>query len=346
MLTALPIRLLAVTLICSTLPGCVTYLAQAAHGQWQLMRTRRPIERVIEDPNTSDALKARLKLVQDAREFAVTDLGLPDNRSYRSYGDLKRPFAVWNVVAAPEFSVTALRWCFPITGCISYRGYFRERAARAFADKLAKAGNDVLVAGVSAYSTLGHFADPVLNTMLRYGDNDMVATIFHELAHQLIYVAGDSRFSESFAMTVEEEGLRRWLAARGRSGELQAILARHRAEQILVNAFGEARRQLSALYAQPLSAEQKRARKQEILHATGNRVQALERENQTGPVYDGWIAAGLNNAHLASIGTYFDCVPGFQRLLQASGGDLAVFYAAVKHMRRNVGARRALCRDH
>jgi predicted aminopeptidase len=345
MLTALQTRLLAVTLICSTLPGCVTYLAQAAHGQFQLLRARRPIERVIQDPGSSEALKARLQLVQDARDFAVSDLGLPDNRSYRSYADLKRPYVVWNVVAAPEFSVTALRWCFPFTGCISYRGYFHERAARASAARLKRQGNDVLVAGVSAYSTLGHFADPVLNTMLRYCDNDMVGTIFHELAHQLIYAPGDSRFSESFAVTVEEEGLRRWLGARGRSGQLQAILARHSAEAILVGEFAHGRRQLAALYAQTLPLDEKRERKREILRTTGERVQALERENQTGPAYDGWINAGLNNAHLASIGTYNDCVPGFRRLLDANGGNLSAFYAAVRNIRGDRNARRALCSD-
>jgi predicted aminopeptidase len=142
---------------------------------------------------------------------------LPDNRSYRSYADLGRPYVVWNVVAAPEFSIEPLRWCFPFTGCLSYRGYFKESNARAFAAALAARGNDTLVAGVSAYSTLGHFADPVLNTMMRYGDLDLVATLFHELAHQLIYVKGDSEFNESFAVTIEQEGLRRWLAARGRS---------------------------------------------------------------------------------------------------------------------------------
>jgi predicted aminopeptidase len=343
MLTALQTRLLAVTLICSTLPGCVTYLAQAAHGQWQLMRSRRPIERVIEDAGSSDTLRARLKLVQQARDFAVTDLGLPDNRSYRTYSDLKRPYVVWNVVAAPEFSIKPLRWCFPFVGCISYRGYFHERAAKALADKLKAKGNDVLVGGVSAYSTLGHFADPVLNTMLRYGDNDMVGTMFHELAHQLIYAPGDSRFSESFAMTVEEEGLRRWLAAHARGDELQAILTEHRTAQILIGAFADGRRQLAALYAQDMAVDLKRERKQEMLHSIGEQVKALERENHTGPAYDGWINAGLNNAHLASIGTYYDCVPGFQRLLEANGGDLAAFYAAVRKIRPDANARRALC---
>src|ERR1700683_3195156 len=209
-LTLLKTRLLAMALIGATLPGCaIGYFTQAAQGQWRLLRARRPIEQVIADPAASEQLKARLRVVQDARDFAVTDLGLPDNGSYRSYSDLKRPYVVWNVVAAPEFSVAPLRWCFPFNGCLRYRGYFRERDARRMAAALAARGNDVMVGGVAAYSTLGHFSDPVLNTMMRYGDLELVSTIFHELAHQLIYVHGDTEFNESFAVTVEQEGLRR-----------------------------------------------------------------------------------------------------------------------------------------
>jgi predicted aminopeptidase len=346
-LTALKTRLLAVALIGVTLPGCALgYLAQAAHGQWRLMRARRPIEQVIADPAASPDLKARLRVVQDARDFAVSDLGLPDNRSYRSYSDLKRPYVVWNVVAAPEFSVEPQRWCFPFTGCLSYRGYFRETDARRMAAALAARGNDVMVGGVSAYSTLGHFADPVLNTMLRYGDLGLASTIFHELAHQLVYVRGDTEFNESFAVSVEQEGLRRWLAARGRSLELQDYLERHHSEQLIVNVFADGRRRLATLYAMSPTPpiEQRRERKHEILTATGEQVLALERQFKVRTGYDQWISDGLNNAHLASVGTYFDCVPGFQRLLAANGGSLPAFYAAVRNMRADAAARRALCR--
>ena len=346
-LTLLKTRLLAMALIGATLPGCaIGYFAQAAQGQWRLMRARRPIQQVIADPGSSEELKARLRVVQDARNFAVSDLGLPDNRSYRSYSDLKRPYVVWNVVAAPEFSVQPQRWCFPFTGCLSYRGYFRERDARKMAAKLAARGNDVMVGGVTAYSTLGHFADPVLNTMLRYGDLELVSTMFHELAHQLIYIRDDTVFNESFAVSVEQEGLRRWLAARGRSLELQDYLERQRAAQLMVDAFADGRRQLAALYAlsPPLPIAERRARKREILVATGAQVQAIEHRLKLRTGYDQWIADGLNNAHLASLGTYFDCVPGFERLLAAKGGSLPAFYAAVRNMRADAGARRALCR--
>jgi predicted aminopeptidase len=337
-------RLLLSLLLCSALPGCaIGYLTQAAQGQWQVLRERQPIARVIADPNTPAALKARLRLVEDARDFAVSELALPDNRSYRSYSDLRRPYVVWNVVAAPEFSIRPLRWCFPFTGCVSYRGYFHERAARAFAAGLAARGNDVLVAGISAYSTLGHFTDPVLNTMLSYGDLDLVATIFHELTHQLLFVPGDSEFDESFAMTVEQEGLRRWLAARGRSQELEDYRARERAEQAITAAFVSARGQLAQLYAMTLPAAQMRRRKQEIMQQCAEQVRALQRQYKVDG-YDDWLAAGLNNADLATVATYFDCVPGFQRLLQANGGDLPAFYAAVRSLRHDAAGRRALCR--
>jgi len=337
-------RLLLSLLLCGALSGCgISYLAQATQGQWRLMRARRPIDQVLADPSSSAELKGRLELVRDARAFASSDLGLPDNRSYRSYSDLKRPYAVWNVVAAPEFSIHPLHWCFPFVGCLSYRGYFKESNARAMAAALAAKGNDTLVAGVAAYSTLGHFADPVLNTMMRYGDLELVSMLFHELAHQLIYIKDDTVFNESFAMTVEEEGLRRWLTARGRGTELQEFLARRAVDQVVVSTLFAGRAELDRLYHEPLGAEIMRARKHEVLATLGEKVKAIEREHQLRTGYDGWIDAGLNNAHLASIATYSDCVPGFQQLLSQQGDDLPRFYAAVRHLKRDPAGRRALC---
>ena len=333
-------------LLCAAVSGCgVAYMTQAAQGQWSLMRARRPIPAVLADPGTSPELKTRLQLVQDARAFASSALLLPDNRSYRSYSDLRRPYAVWNVVAAPEFSIEPLHWCFPFTGCIAYRGYFHERSARRYARSLAARGNDVLVYGVAAYSTLGHFADPVLNTMMEYGDLELVSTIFHELAHQLIYVSGDSEFNESFAVTVEQEGLRRWLAARDRSIELAKYLERrHEFEQIDA-AFTAGGSQLGRLYRESLPPALMRERKQARLETIGQNVLALEQQWGLHTIYDDWIAQGLNNAHLASIATYAGCVPGFQRLLAAQGGALPAFYRAVRRLAHDSQARRALCRQ-
>lgn len=329
----------------AALSGCASlgYVGQAAHGEWQLLHARRPIARVIANPATTPTLRTRLQLVQDIRQFAVSDLGLPDNRSYRSYTDLRRPYVVWNVVAAPEFSVRPLRWCFPVSGCVSYRGYFKERRARAFAAKLAARGDDVQVDGVTAFSTLGHFADPVLSTMLRYGDLDLAGTIFHELAHQLIYVPGDSEFDESFAMTVEAEGLSRWLAARGRSAELAGYLREQQLDDQIDALFAAARARLSRLYAQSLTTSVKRARKQAILAQLGERIRALEAQEHLDSGYDAWIKRGLNNASVASVGTYSDCVPGFEQLLREQHGQLALFYAAVRRIGKSAAARRALC---
>jgi len=339
-------QVLCSLLLCGALSGCgFSYLTQAAQGQWRLMRARRPIDQVLADPASSAQLKARLELVLDARAFASSALGLPDNRSYRSYSDLKRPYAVWNVVAAPEFSIAPLRWCFPIAGCLSYRGYFKEASARAFAARLAARGDDTLVAGVAAYSTLGHFPDPVLNTMMRYGDLELVAMLFHELAHQLIYVKGDSEFNESFAVTVEEEGLRRWLEARGRGSELQEYEQRRAADQRVIAVLAAGRAELNVLYHEPIGREQMRLRKRERLEAISESVRALERDSGVQSGYDAWIDAGLNNAYLASIATYTDCVPGFQQLLQQHGGRLPAFYAAVRSLGRSPAARRALCRE-
>ncbi len=342
----LPARLLVV-LATMLLPACSTlsYLAQAAHGQWQLMHARRPIDRVIDDPATQPQLKARLALVEDARQFAVTDLGLPDNRSYRSYSDLKRRYALWNVVAAPRFSVEPVRWCFPVAGCVDYRGYFHEQRARAFAAQLESRGDDVMVEGVTAYSTLGHFADPVLNTMLRYDDLELVGTIFHELAHQLLYVPGDSEFNESFAVTVQTEGLERWLRARGRGAEMQQYTEEQRLEQQIDATLAAGRAQLKTLYASQLPHAQMGVQKAAILGRTGQQVLALERPTGMHGEYDDWIASGLNNAHLAAVGTYYDCVPGFEGLLKRAQASLPRFYAAVRRIARDRSARRALCGD-
>jgi predicted aminopeptidase len=328
-------RAVLVAALLAVLEGCgSTYVAQAARGQWQVMRERRPIGDVIADPGTSQALRDKLSLVTEARGFASRELGLPDNDTYRSYTDLKRSYVVWNVVAVPEFSVTPQRWCFPIAGCVAYRGYFTESKARAFAERLRRKHFDVTVGGVAAYSTLGRFADPVLSTMTVYGEHELAAIMFHELAHQVAYVAGDSAFNEGFAVTVEQAGLERWLAYKGQEGELarlRAGRARHREHLALLERYRE---QLAALYARELPAEAMRARKRATLAALEAELRRLaERQTGRGP-YAGWIEEGLNNAHLASIATYFDCVPGFQRLLATSGGDLPVFYARVRRLAR------------
>jgi predicted aminopeptidase len=198
------VRLLTVFALACCLSGC--YVAQAAHGQYEVIRRSRPIDRVVADPHTDAGTRTRLELVASVRQFAADSLGLPDGRSYRTYADLGRQDVVFNVVATPEFSVVPRRWCFPIAGCVAYRGYFDEQRARDFALKLSLQGNDVIVGGVPTYSTLGHLPDPVFAPMLQWRDARLAGTIFHELAHERLYVAGDSEFNEAFASVVEEEG--------------------------------------------------------------------------------------------------------------------------------------------
>jgi predicted aminopeptidase len=325
--------------------GCSAgYLMQAAHGQWRLLRARQPISRLIAAPDTDATLRRRLELVHEAREFATRELGLPDNQSYRSYSALGRPYVVWNVVAAPPFSITPLHWCFPITGCVAYRGYFREADAQRYAERLRLRGNDTLVAGVSAYSTLGRFADPVLDTMLRYGELELVGTIFHELAHQLVYVKDDTAFNESFAMSVERAGVERWLAAHDRRAELGDYQLRQQQQAQIVQLLAAGRAQLAALYGGPMAPGPMGERKQQLLAATTQSVRDYTSSQGLRSGYDAWLDAGLNNAHLASVATYYDCVPGFEQLLARQGGDFTAYYAAVRALARGPAeGRRALC---
>jgi len=210
------VRVLLLAALACVLPGCGTrYLTQAAAGELHVLIQRRPIDSVVLDSRTPEEVRQALFTVREARQFASHVLKLPDNGSYRTYADIDRPYVVWNVVATPEFSVAPRRWCFPIAGCVAYRGYFSRRNALAFAADLSDRGYDVMVGGVAAYSTLGRFSDPVLSTMIDYGDTELAAMIFHELAHQLLYVKNDSEFNEAFAMTVEAAGVQRWLQQHG-----------------------------------------------------------------------------------------------------------------------------------
>jgi len=327
-------RLLTLPAVFALLTACSTpYLMQAASGEYHVLHERVPIDTVIADPHTSPAVRAHLEQVRAARDFASRELGLPDNDSFRSYADIGRSFVVWNVVAAPEFSLVPKHWCFPVAGCVAYRGYFHEQSARDFALELETQGFDVAIDGVPAYSTLGKFADPVLSSMLRYGDDDLAATIFHELAHQLLYVRDDSAFNEAFATTVEDVGLERWLAHQGAPARMQAFREAQRREQELVSLLASTRARLKQLYASQRPRPETVVKKAEVFTQLTADIRALERRDGVSvPLYDEWIAQGLNNARLASVATYFDCVPGFLRLLHEQDDDLPRFYAAARQL--------------
>jgi predicted aminopeptidase len=271
-----------------------------------------------------------LKEVTAIRDFATRELGLPDNGSYRSYADLGRPYVVWNVVAAPEFSVEPKEWCYPVVGCVAYRGYFSEQRARRFAAGVRSQGLDVTVDGVAAYSTLGHFDDPVLNTMMGWNDVELAAIIFHELTHQLLYVANDASFNEALATTVEEEGVRRWLQSQGRDADLAEHLEQQAHYLKVIDLLTATRTELREIYASGMSADQMREKKRAAFAGMRTSFADLKAGWGGHAPFESWFTGNLNNAHLASIATYFTCVPGFERELKAAGGDLAVFYARVR----------------
>jgi len=263
--------------------GCasVSYLGQAAWGQARVLAARRPLERVIADPRTQPSLRTQLALVRDLRAFAATDLAMTGVSGFADYAALGRDYAVWNVVATPEFSLRPLSWCFPVAGCVAYRGYFGRAAAERQAVVLARQGFDTHVYGVAAYSTLGWFDDPVLDTWVRRPESALAALLFHELAHQLVYAPHDTAFSESFARVVEREGVRRWFARSGREAQTASWLR----EQAVVAQFNAllaaARTRLEALYVQPLArgralrcvdaraAQQRASRERRQLRALG-----------------------------------------------------------------------------
>ncbi len=322
--------------------GSVRYYSQAVRGGADVLMKRRSIDRLLEAGRAqalSAATRERLRLSQEIRDFASRELALPDNRSYRSYADLGRPYAVWNVVAAPRLGLTPKTWCYPFAGCAAYRGYFDERAARRAGDRLVARGYDVRVGGVAAYSTLGWFADPVLNTFLDYADADFAALIFHELAHQVAYVKDDSAFNESFATAVEVEGVRRWLRSLGRDADLAAFESGRRRRRDLNRFLLEARAELESIYGSDDGDERKLVRKAELFRALPVRYRrelvpawraagdAAVGESNLG----GWLAR-INNADLVAVATYNDLVPAFRALLQSSGGDLPAFHAEVKRL--------------
>jgi predicted aminopeptidase len=330
----------AIALIASLSGGC--YLLQSAEGQLTLMSKREPISRVIDAPATPAKLRAQLKAVTAIRNFASHDLGLPDNGSYRKYADIGRPYVVWNVVAAPEFSVEPRKWCFPIVGCVGYRGYFVEAKARKFAAGLHAEGLDVVVGGVAAYSTLGHFDDPILSSMVGWNDVELASIIFHELTHQLLYVRNDAAFNEALATTVEEEGVRRWLESQGREKDLSEHLLQHERYLEVIALMNTTRDKLRDLYAAGLPPPLMRERKREAFAALRESYAALRTQWGGHAPFDAWFAQDINNAHLASIATYYACVPGFERELKAVGGNLTAFYRRVRDLAKLDQARRDL----
>lgn len=335
----LPYPLTLLFLATLLLSGCADtrYLLQSVTGHWQMMQAAKPLDQWLQDESSPAALKQRLELAQRIRQFAVTELKLPDTASYQRYADLKRPAVVWNVVATPEFSLTLKTWCFPVIGCVGYRGYFNELEARTFAETLKAEGLEVSVYGVPAYSTLGWLnwvgGDPLLNTFMGYPEGELARMIFHEMAHQVLYVKDDTLFNESFATAVERLGGERWLAAHGsqKVKNDDALRASRRRE---FRALCLATRQkLEAIYKEnsPLRHDSIAiaAMKKVVMESFKNDYALLKKSWGGFAGYDDWVA-GANNASFALQAAYDEWVPGFEALFDRNGQDWPRFYDAVK----------------
>lgn len=333
-------RALALAGIGSVLAGCSTvgYYAHLAAGEMAVLHARVPIGQMIADPDIDPALRVRLQLALRARAFASDALKLPRNKSYTTYADIHRPFVMWNVFAAPALSLQPVEHCFLFAGCVAYQGFYHHDRAEALAAKLEQQGDDVWIGGVPAYSTLGHFADPLLSTMDRWSDDEMIGTIFHELAHQQFYVKGDTAFNESFATFVQREGLRQWRTDNHlpSPNPAQAECRKQFTELVLAT-----RKKLKALYASDLPDAVKLQRKQQTFADLRHDYEHLRDTAWHGDTgYDHWFDTPINNAKLLPFGLYDRGVPAFAALFHQCGGDWTRFYAAVRKLGNEPAKRR------
>ncbi|MGH6610152.1 MAG: aminopeptidase [Burkholderiaceae bacterium] len=325
---------LAAVAAIASIAGCSTfdYYAQSINGHFSMLNAARPIPDLVADPAVKEPLKQRLQRAEQMRVFASQKLGLPENGSYRSYADLQRPFVVWNVFATPELSLELKQWCYPVIGCASYRGYFDRAAADRLAEQLRADGYEANVAGVPAYSTLGWFSDPLLNTFIGGTEGQLAGLIFHELAHQVVFVGGDTTFNESFATAVEREGVRRWLDAHGDDASRKAYAEFAQRRRDFLDLLLQYRALLAENYASRQTDDAKRERKQQLFAMLQDDYAKLRASWGGFAGYDRFFAQPLTNAHLASIGAYNDLVPAFNALLEQSGGDFERFYEEVKRL--------------
>ncbi len=330
-------------LLLAVLSGCAgpLYYAQAVSGQMEMLTKRRPVEELLADPATPPDTRRQLELAQRLREFASRELRLPDNRSYRSYANLERPFAAWDVFAAPELSLEPKQWCFIVAGCVPYRGYFARDQAERFAASLKQKGDDVYIGGVPAYSTLGWFNDPLLNTFIHRSEAALAGLLFHELAHQVLYVAGDTAFNESFATTVELEGVKRWFRQSGKAKEADAYRLKTRRREEFIALVLKHRARLREIYASNLGDAEKRVAKTRVFEELRSDYAKLKTGWSGYAAFDNWFKQDLNNAHLAAIGLYNQYVAAFQKLLAQRGGDLGAFYRSVNEIANLSKAERA-----
>jgi predicted aminopeptidase len=329
-----PLVVIGVLFCALALSGCETlrYYGQAAQGQYSILNKRQPISEIIADPESPEFLRERLAFILAVRRFAETELHLPVKNNYLTYVDLQRPYVVWNVFATPEFSLVPDTWCYPLVGCAAYRGYFSEKNAQEYAEELTKQGQDVYVGGVTAYSTLGWFDDPVLSTFIQYSKASSAALIFHELAHQILYVRDDTVFNESFATTVEQEGLHRWQLTSEASHLYNDYLLQYRHRQEFIQLIMKYRKVLELLYQTDASAPDKRQKKASIFSELREEFNRRKADGTDWAAYDHWMYQQLNNAKISTVVAYHNFVPAFQKILAEKEGDLSQFYIACREL--------------
>ena len=325
------LKFLLAVAIAGMLVSCetVTYYTQAARGQLSILLNREDIQNLLDTEDLTPELRAKLQTVLAIREFAENELHLPLGNNYLTYVDLDRDHVVWNVFAAPEFSVSPVNWCYPIAGCVSYRGYFSEQGAARFAAQLQAQNYDVYTGGVDAYSTLGWFDDSLLSTVSDRADYQLASLIFHELAHQVVYLPGETTFNESFATAVEREGLRRWLLAQNHDETLLRAETERTRQSQFVALVADYRDRLDALYQEALSPETMRARKAQLQEAMRAEYRQLQQDWGGYAGYDSWFADSLNNAQLSTVSSYNDLVPFFSAEFDRAGQDFVRFYEQV-----------------
>lgn len=319
-------------ILCLPFTGCqaIRYYSQAICGQADILWKRTAIEKILKDQGVPDKLKERLRMVLKIRQFAEKELLLPAAGHYLSYVDMGRPYVAWNVFAAPEFSLEPKTWSYPLIGAAAYRGYFTEKDALKYAEELKGEGLDVYVGGVEAYSTLGWFDDPVFSTFIRRAEASLAGLVFHELAHQVAFAPGDTTFNESFATTVEQEGVRRWFTSSGQQEEYGAYLKNRGCSIWFTQLVARYKVQLEILYSKDIVAAEKRQEKAAIINKMKEEYDIMMQGKRDCAGYNSWFAQPINNAHIASVSAYHGHVPAFEKLLLEVKGNLKMFYEECK----------------
>ena len=307
------------------------YLSQAVTGHFRIMGSRVPIEEELKKTPEDHDNQRKLKLVLDVRSFASAELGLPKNKSYTTYSEIDGEYLGWNVYATPRFSMEPKKWCFPVAGCVVYRGYFSKEEALRFAEDLAKENHDVFVAPFTAYSTLGWYDDPVLTPHLRMSPIRLAGLIIHELAHQECYFPGDSRFNEAFAVAVERAGVLQWLKSKKRDDLADEALRLWNEEEAVVERMARARNELTALYSSGLDQNYLQEKKTTIFQALKKDLHGIRFAGIALPKTNGQ-GLELNNASLVPLDTYYSYVPVFQSMLSEAGGNFPQFYKRAREL--------------